>query len=63
MVVQGKLTTRVQQIIHNNLIMQWEKISGSYSLLSKGGSLHPVLNDLLVEEVIKAWLINLLFNG
>ena len=34
MVVQGELTTRVQEIIHNNLIMQWEKISGSYSLLS-----------------------------
>ena len=34
MVVQGELT-RVQEIIPNNLIMQWEKISGSYSLLSE----------------------------
>ena len=34
MVVQGELTTRVQEILDNNLIMQWEKISGSYGLLS-----------------------------
>ena len=58
MVVQGELTTRVQEILDNNLIMQWEKISGSYGLLSRGGSL-----NLLVEEVIKARLINLLRDG
>ena len=34
MMVQGELTTRVQEIIHNNLIMQQEEISDSYGLLS-----------------------------
>ena len=33
MVIQDELTTRVQEIIHNNLIMWQEEIRGSYGLL------------------------------
>ena len=48
MVVQGELTTRVQGIIHNNLIMQQDDQWQLRSIVL-GDSL-----NLLVEEVIKA---------
>ena len=57
MVVQGELT-RVQEIIHNNLIMQQEKDKWQSWSIVLGGSL-----NLLVEEVIMASHINLLCNG
>ena len=57
MTVQHELTNKVQEIIQNHLIMQWEDMWQLRSIVL-GGSL-----NLLVEEVIKAWLINLLCDG
>ena len=57
MVVQGELTTRVKGIIHNNLIYAAGRLV-AVMVYCLGGSL-----NLLVEEVIKAWLINLLCDG
>ena len=54
MVVQGELTTRVQEIIHNNLIYAVGRLV-AVTVYCLRGSL-----NLLVEEVIKAGLINLL---
>ena len=57
MMVQDELTTRVLEIIHNNLIMQQEDQWQLRSIVLQGSL------NLLVEEVIKARLINLLRVG